>query len=187
MAKKPNTTESASVPSELKAHGHSVAIADLPQVSLVALAHRGLVHILGNEVASKVTAWKKTDAGANATEDDIAAKTEAFRAEAMEKVLSGSLGVRTGTVRGTALETVMREVAIERLRSNFAAAIKKNPAHPKFPGDAKTTINVRGEELNRATLIERHIAKFRDVIEAEARRRMAEAEADAGEDLSDII
>lgn len=187
MAKKPNTTESASVPTEIAVHGHVVNVTDIPEASRFALMKRGFVHILGNEVASKVTAWKKTDAGTNATEAEIDAKTEAFRAEALAKIMDGTMSVRVGTTRGTALETVMREVAIERLKSNFAAAIKKNPAHPKFPADAKTTINVRGEELTRAVLIERHIAKFRDVIESEARRRMAETDTDEAADVSDLI
>lgn len=192
MARKPNTettTETAteaSVPTELSYGDHKIAIANLPQASLVALAQRGFTHILGNEVASKVTAQKKSFAEANGgaamSEDDVAKMLADYRAEAFAKIAEGRLGVRAaGSPRGTALETIMRAVAVARLKTNF------RKLNLKFPVKSTDTVVVNGETLSRNDLIERHLKRFDEVIRAEAQRQLDAKAESAGADLFELV
>lgn len=166
---------------ELKYGNITIDSADLPESTVNALMSRGFAHILGNEVASKVTAWKKSEDGVNADADEVKAYTEAARNTMLQKLKDGTLGVRVGGPRGTALDTIIRQVAIERLKANFAAA------KVKFPANNKDTVNIGGKQMNRTAIIEAHIEKYRDVIEAEAERRAAEAKGETSEDLSELV
>lgn len=142
----------------------------LPRTSQLALARKGLAHVLGNEAASKVTAWKDTDAAKGATEADIVAKKAEFQAGLLQSLWDGTLGSRAGTPRGSALETVMRDIAREVVL-NAARALKAKDKNFKMP-DAKAV----------TALADKYVAKHPEV-RAEAEARMAKAKAAAGDDI----
>lgn len=183
MAKKPqneNPESPATVATELK-YGNLVAdISNLPEVSRVALMQRGFTHILGNEVASKVAAWKKTEDGSTADEAAIARKTANYQDEALEKILDGKLGIRAGGPRGTAIETVMRVIAIAELKANF----KK--AGAKWPEKADSTIKVRDRVLTRTALVGEYMSKHGARLKSDAEAR-ASAEASQVVNLDDLV
>ena len=95
----------------------TVSPSDIPTISLFALAQRGFSHVLGNEVASKLAAWKKGEEGATAGEAEVAAFVQAKREEALEKIMQGTLGVRSATApRVSGIEALMRRIAVEKLQ-----------------------------------------------------------------------
>lgn len=139
-----------------------VAFGTIPQASLIALAQRGFTHIMGNEVASAATAAKKAG-----KEFDPSAK----RAEKLEAIFQGTLGTRTASgPRAMGIDKVMREVALETLRSTAAAKKVKLPT--------------KAEGINK--LIDNYLAKHEAVARAEAERRM-EQQASAAELDDDIL
>ena len=145
----------------------------VPATSLVALVQRGFNNILGNEVASKVTKWKddyKDEHGENPNDAEVATYTYDCRKAALQRILDGTLGVRQSAgPRGTAIDTVMRQIAVERL----AAALKKQ--NTKMPIKDET-VTVGGKSYDRASLIAAHLMKNADVIRTEAEKRMAQAD-----------
>ncbi len=175
----------ASIPTELTYGDHKVSIADIPTQSYIALAARGFSHMLGNEVASKVTAAKKKFAEANEAlatespeeyEEALAENVEAletqYRAEMIAKIMGGTLGLRATGPRGSAIETVMRAVAIEELK----AALGKESV--KWPAKADDEIIVRGITYTRTSLVEAYMAKHGKRLRTEAERRTTPDEVD---------
>lgn len=94
--------------------------ADLPETSQQAFVNRAVSHIFGNECASTVTAWKKTDEGANASEDAISVKLTEARNAKLEKILAGTLGVRAVGPRIDPLEREMDRIALREIKAFFA-------------------------------------------------------------------
>src|SRR5208282_5611174 len=62
----------------------TISPADVPAMSLFALAQRGFTHVLGNEVASALTAWRKSEEGAKADQGAIDAWVKARREVKLE-------------------------------------------------------------------------------------------------------
>jgi hypothetical protein len=171
---------------ELKHQDITVSPSDVPTVSLFALAQRGFSHVLGNEVASKLAAWKKGEEGAAASEDEIAAFVKAKREEALEKIMSGTLGVRSAAApRVTGLEALMRRVAVEFLQARFAAASKRLGTKITLPTGDKV-VEVAGRPMTREQLIEAELKRNGEAIKEEAERRQASA-GDEEASLDDLL
>lgn len=161
----------------------TVNVSDIPETSQMVLMQRGLSHILGNEASSKVKALYDA-AFANTTEGqpvdfDRAAELENVRNDLLGRIISGDIAVRATGPRGTALETVMRAIAGERIVAN---AKKSNVTLPT----GKKTINVGGTPMTRAEIVAAHLAKYESVIRELAEERMAQNEA-ATDDMADLI
>ena len=152
-------------------HGDiSISPADVPAMSLFALAQRGFTHVLGNEVASALTAWRKSEEGIKADQGTIDAWVKARREVKLEQIMSGTLGVRVSRGTGTRvslIEAIMRSIAIERLRVKLTKFKLKLPTGDK-------TINVAGKDMGRDALIEAELRHGAAAIRSEAERRMAE-------------
>lgn len=171
-----NETPAASVDMSVLAWGDNIkaTLADIPAVSLFALAQRGFTHIMGNEVAASVTAEKKRRADKGEpelSESDLAAFADAKRSDRLQAILDGKLGVRIGTARLPTIERVMREIAEERLRADAVRIAAKSPSF-KLPS-GKSTITVGGKDMTLADMIGARVIKQHDDIKAEAERRMA--------------
>ena len=158
---------------EFKHQDITVSPADIPTISLFALAQRGFSHVLGNEVASKLAAWKKGEAGNAASEEEVAAFVAAKRQEALEKILNGTLGVRSAVApRVTGIEARIRRVAVEFLQERFAAYSKKSGVKVSLPTGDKV-VEVAGRPMTREQLIEAELKRNGEAIRAEAERRQA--------------
>ncbi len=153
--------------------------------NLSMLALQGYRHKLGNEVAAKVAAWKKTDEGKAAAADEVAKFASDARNEMLDKIVNGVLGVRaTGAPRVTGIEALKRAIAVEFLKARLKAYGEKTGTKVALPkGDEKVT--VAGKEMTREDMIAAELRRSAEKIEAEAaRRQAAQAEgADVGEDL----
>lgn len=179
----------ATIPTELTYGNTVLALADIPEVSKIALMARGLSHILGNEVASKVSGKvKKWEAENEALlEDDPEGFAEASRDnreswaeeaynDAVNKIMSGTLGLRAVGPRGTAIETEMRDIAIEEIKAHLAAQ------KIKWPSKADGIIPTKSGPKTRSDLVAAFVAKHADRLRVEAERRQA-AVADVAADL----
>ena len=160
-------------------------VQDIPTANLSILGLRGYRHVLGNEVAAKVTAWKKSDDGKTAGEDEVAAKAREFREEFLNRILTGQLGQRaSGAPRATGIEALKRAIALEFLKAMLDSVSKKTGNKVSVPtGD--NTITIAGKVMNREQLIEATMRKRAADIESEAARRQAVKDegADVGEDI----
>ena len=153
----------------LSAYGHDVALADLPESMILALALHGFKQKLG-DAAAMTKDEKEALGGAEAIEAKVAEKRKAIITALREGKFSA------GTVAGPRLrgiEAVMYEVASEVLKGAFAA---KGLKWPTGKGSAET---IRG-------LADKYIAKNEDTVRKEAKRRMA-AQASAEAALEGII
>ena len=159
---------------------YEVSPSDVPATSLMALAQRGFTHVLGNEVASALTAWKKTEEGASAPQAAVVAWVKAKRDAKLEQIMQGTLGVRAaGQPRASGIEAIMRSIAVERLKVKLAKRQAKLPSGDK-------TINVAGKDMTREELISAELRHGEKVIRAEAEAEMAKRAAfaqEVGEDL----
>jgi len=156
-----------------------VSLGSLPTASIVVLAQRGFSHVMGNEVSSKVNTWKGKNEGATA--DDIADITLHYRNEFIAKLTDGLMGVRVGTSRGTALDTIINAVTIEKAR-----AILKGKATLPAKNDAKIK-NVKGNPT-REEFLAIVGKKFAAEIRATAEERLVEQNAlGDGIDIDDLL
>src|SRR6202012_2738576 len=101
---------------------------------LFALAQRGFTHVLGNEVASQVAAWKKTEDGAKATDAEVEAYANEKRNEKLAKILEGTLGVRTAAgPRVSGIEALKRTIAVEFLKAKLKKYSEKTGNKGSLP------------------------------------------------------
>jgi hypothetical protein len=149
---------------------------DVPTTSLFALAQRGYSHVLGNEVAAQVSAWKKTEEGAKATEAEIEAYANEKRQEKLQKILDGTLGVRSAAApRVSGEEAIRRTVTVEVLKKFLKAH------NLKFP-TGEDTITVAGKAMDREDLISAMYRKDKAKIDAEVEKRKGLETIDASPD-----
>ncbi len=140
----------------------------VPTANLANLALQGYRHKLGNEVAAKVAAHKKTDEGKVKTDDEIAQYAREARAEMLDKIVNGVLGVRasSGAPRVTGTEAIRRTVTVESLRKLLK---KSNLAMPT----GEDTVFIAGKAMTREDLIAAMYRKDQKAIDAEVARREA--------------
>lgn len=149
----------------------------LPEASVNALLRKGLAHFMGNEQASKVTAWKNSEAGKDATEEQIASKKAEFQAAGVAALADGTVGNRVVGVTVSPIEKIMRSLA----KSEIVGILKAtNMAIPK--GEGTVTFNEGSDSEQKLTmedLIERrlegHGDRLKKEAEAEVKRRDREA------------
>ena len=164
----------------LKWGSYEVSPSDVPAVSLLALAQRGWTHVFGNEVASALTAWRKTEEGARSTQEQIDSWLAAKRDAKLAAIMAGTLGVRAaGQPKATGIEALVRSIAVEWLKVALATQGAKLPSGDKV-------ITVKGKAMTREQLIEATLRARGDKIRAEAERVMAER-ASREEALGDLF
>lgn len=117
----------------------TVDFAALPEVSQVAVISRGLTHILGNEVASRVHAWAKDEKQGNSDDNEvvkawkaanaaaISSKTAEVQADMLKALTDGTLGSRTTGPRLTPLETVLNKITRGEIETILRANSIKVP------------------------------------------------------------
>lgn len=100
--------------------GQEIDVGTLPQQSVVALLQRGINHVLGNEVASRVSSAKKqTNEDGSAKYDDAALEkleADTFAAK-VKAIMEGTLGVRGPGVSRDPLAKYKREYAVTLLKA----------------------------------------------------------------------
>lgn len=109
----------------VRIHDTDVKVADLPEASVLALLGRGISHVLGNEVASRVSTAKKAtneDGTPKYNEAELDELHRRVLAEKINAILEGTLGVRAAAApKATAFEKRVRDIAITVLRRQAAA------------------------------------------------------------------
>ncbi len=163
----------------------ATSVADIPSTNLALLALQGYRHKLGNEVAAKVAAWKKTDDGKAASDDEVATFARNARAEMLDKIVNGVLGVRAaGAPRVSGIDALKRAIAIEFLKARLKAYSDKTGTKVALP-TGENTVNVAGKDMTREDMIAAEMRRSEAKIAEEAERRQkAQSEgADVGEDL----
>ena len=167
--------------SEIKYGEFTIVTAKLPEASVTALLRRGLAHFLGNEQASKVAAEFKDNAEATQAEKDK------FKAgcvtAALQALQDGTVGANTRGPRGTAIDTVIRGLAEKEVRD----ALKHLGV--TMPSGDKVVKFADGQELTRAQLIDRRVAKHGERLKKEAEVEMNRREREAAKvgSLDDLI
>jgi hypothetical protein len=147
---------------------------EVPTQSLFAAAQRGISHLGGNEVAAQMSAYKQTEEGKVATEQELEAKELEFANAKLDKLLNGTLGVRTSSgPRVTGVEALMRSIAVEFLKARFAAYSAKTGEKVSVPTGDKT-ITVGTQVYNRDQLIDAELRRNEAKIKAEVARRQAQ-------------
>ena len=105
----------------------SIEVADLPIESLHILAQRGFTHVVGNEIAAKVTAYRAKNM--RASDSEVTTFANAARKVKIAAMLNGTMTVRESSgPRLDGIERIMRELAIKGLRE---LAARKKAALPK--------------------------------------------------------
>lgn len=167
----------------LKWGDYSTLPSEVPAVSLLALAQRGVTHYMGNEQASKLTAWVKKPENKDATEEQVKAYAKTLHDAAWQKIMKGEMGVRSaGQPRITGIEAVMRKMATAWVSAALAKQGVKLPTGDK-------TVNMAGKDFTREQLIDRALKTKGDFFRAEAQKQMDEEaarNAGAGE-MGDIF
>jgi hypothetical protein len=119
---------------------YTVAWADLPESTRIALAQSGFTHKLGNEVASAITAAKAkrvkgADGKDTATPKFTAAQLDNMATEKrlalIDAMTAGTLTTRIGAPKLRGFDAILRDVAESMVKAAYA---KKGVALPK--GDA---------------------------------------------------
>lgn len=158
----------------------------LPVKAQDALISRGITHYLGNEQASKVSAWVKgleePEGAAKVTDDEKTAKKAEFMEAAFAALLDGTIGTRTGGPKADPLTRATRDIAGEEVKAVLKAGGHKVPA-------GTATLTIKGEALTFAQMVERRIASEKHgerIAKAAKARVAASAKPTEGEELDDL-
>lgn len=111
----------------------------IPEVNRAPLMRRTISHILHNEVAAKVGAWKGKEENANASESAIAAFTLDCQKAAVDKIMNGVLGMREAG--GAAVDPLEAEIA-RQVKAEVVQVLRAQKA--KFPKDGETVTFANG-------------------------------------------
>lgn len=156
---------------------HVINVDALPHTSILALVRRGLSHYLGNEQASKLTAWKQRDENKSATDEQVAGHKASLVQAAIEALTAGTVGIRAP--RQPSIDPVEREM--ERIALREVSAVLKANGLKMPKGEATVTFGTgEGQTmLTQDDLVERRLTKHGDRIrkeaEAEIKRKAREA------------
>ena len=162
-------------------------IGALPEASVKALLSRGLNHVLGNEVASKVTGFKTVGEGQpEHTEAEIEAFKVTARQKAIDAILAGTLGVRAAGVTVDPVEAAMERITRDEITTTLSA--NKYKWSKSVKGEDRT-VALPDVKFTMDELVERRLAKHGDRIRAaaekavKAKQRKLEEAAKTGVDL----
>lgn len=144
---------------------HEIDFDSLPANSQAALAKRGLSHYMGNEQSAKVSAHFEDKP--DATDEDKAAFKADCQKAAIEALKSGTIGSSSRGPKGTAAETIARQIAEKEIKDILGAAGLTFPT-----GDKKVKFG-DGSELTRAELLSRRMTKHGERLMADANKELA--------------
>jgi len=151
---------------------HTIDPTKLPVESINALLRRGVSHFLGNEQASKLTAWieatTKTANGAAPGDDEKAAKKAELIKAAIEALASGTVGTRVSGPRVEPIEAARNGIAKKEVLDILRAA------NIKVPKGEESVKFADGTEKTLAQMVATRLEKFGDRIEKEAAKKLAD-------------
>ena len=151
---------------------HTVDPTKLPVASINALLRRGVSHLLGNEQASKLTAWVESatkDAnGAAPTDEAKAAKKAEFVKAALAALAEGTIGTRVSGPRVEPIEAARNAIAKKEVLDILRAA------NIKVPKGEEAVRFADGTEKTLAQMVATRLEKFGDRIEKEAAKKLAD-------------
>lgn len=157
--------------------GLTIDPTDFPSTSIEALIRRGISHYLGNEQASKLTAWKAKEENKSATDEQIAAHKVSLIGAALAALAAGTVGIRAP--RQPSVDPIEREM--DRIALREVAAVLKSNGLKMPKGEATVTFGSGDSAvaLTQDDLVERRLAKhgerIRKEAEAEIKRKAREA------------
>jgi hypothetical protein len=174
-----NGTTPAS-PRVFNVNGKEISFDKCSEATVLKAWFKGMAHVFGNEAASRVTAWKKSDEGKNADEAAIDAKLVAVQNDFYDRVVSGDWGNSVRASSGEAglskLETRIRTLAWDDISVELKAGGYKLPS-------GKKTVAIEGlGDMTRDQLIERRLfepKKQYDQYKAKAASQIAAEEKQA--------
>lgn len=146
----------------------------ISEAGLKALLQRGLSHLLGNEMSSKVNekaSWFKTFVEAqkrNPSDDEVAAAKVEFQKAAIASLYDGSIGTRAGGPRVDPVVAEMNAIAKREITD-----ILKAQGIKKFP-TGESTVTLGSDALSGEQLIGRRLSKYGDRIRKEAEKIVGE-------------
>jgi hypothetical protein len=150
----------------------------LPPTTIDALVRRGISHVLGNEAASKVSAWadnaERIKAEGNATDEQKAQKKAEFQAAFIDAMVNGTLGQHTA--RGPRVDPI--ESAANGIAKREVIDVLRGAGLKQPKGEAKVKF-ADGQEFTMAELVERRLAKHGERITREAQKHVADLERKA--------
>lgn len=159
---------------------HVMDTANFPPATIDALLRRGLSHVLGNEAASKVSAWEDAETkrraengGAPITDDEKSARKNEFQLALIEAMNSGTLGQSNRGPRIDPVEAARQAIAKREVIDVLRGAGLKQPK-----GDAKVKF-ADGQEFTMGELVNRRLDKHGERITREAQKHVAELERKA--------
>jgi hypothetical protein len=175
-----------------------VDVEDLPQVSVDVLLQRGFTHLLGNEVASKVSAKVKGVAaeglGIKVGEvesseisqwraehgEEVAGFTAEARQEYVRALIAGAVGIKPGRAGNaeSKLEKLKRKIAWEEIKAVLGSR------GIDIPRGEQVVSFANGEAFGKEELIDRRLGnvKHGPRIEEQAKGELAALRAVAGEE-----
>lgn len=155
---------------------HTLDLATLPSVSVLALASRGLVRLMGSEVSSKVISHFKDTPDA----DDAAreAFAESCRTDLVAQLVAGTLGEGRSGPRKDPVEAEIERLAKievkETLKTHGLKFAKPAPDANGVVGDAVVTFG-NGATKTLAAMVETRIAGHGDRLRKTAEKSLADA------------
>lgn len=164
----------------IESYGHSFDVSSLPEASVRALLSRGFNHVLGNEVASKVTAWKARVAeGENPitpSDDEIAAKKAEYQADMIAKIKEGTLGIRAAGVTVDPVEAEMERLAKEyvqtTLKANNLKFVYPKDENGKRVKGSEGTVTLKDGTFTLDELVDRQLSAKGDEYRAKAKKNI---------------
>lgn len=162
--------------SQITYGNHTIDTDKLPPASIDAMLSRGISHYLGNEQASRVSAFVEAEKVKGNTVGDAekaTAKADFVKA-AVDKLLAGTVGQGSSRgPRGTTVDTVIRQLAEKEVRAVLKAA------GITMPSGEKVVEFSDGTKLTKAQLIDRRVAKRGDALRKEAEAEIKRLEREA--------
>jgi hypothetical protein len=162
---------------------HEINVKSLPEVSVHALLRRGLSHFLGNEQASKVTAWAKRFEEENkreATEEEKAKAKADYIAAALTALNEGTVG---NVVRGPKVDPITARV--QKLAKKEVLDILKAQSIKAPKGDEVITFG-NGETRTMEQMVSKRIELHGERFAKEAKKQL-DAEAKKAEAVKETV
>lgn len=165
---------------------NTIDFSKVPQPSIEALLSKGVTHFLGNEQASKVTAWKTkvtderaAEAKKNGTEAtplteaEIEAKKNEFVTKALQAIYDGEIGAGRGP-RLDPVEREFRSLVDAHIANTLAGNGIKFPKGRKLPGDDETIQFANGQTRTLEQMRENVSKTHGDRLRKDAEKRVAD-------------
>jgi hypothetical protein len=172
---------------KIEIYGHTVDFLTLPQASQMAIVRRGLVHLLGNEQASKVVVRvKKAEAdGQKVSEEAKTVWKQEFVDAALASLLAGTVGSGVRAPAIDPVEAAMEKIATREVKLALVANGLKVPGTKGIARDAEIAF---GDGTTRTLdyLIERWLAKHGEAARKEAEKAVRAAQKLAKEKAAKV-